>query len=225
MIDEMRTGVAYVFGFPPVWSLLLLIAITGTMGMPYVTLMPVIARNVLHGGPHTIGLLMTASGVGALIGTLYLASRHSVVGLGRIIVIATVTLSLALIAFSLSHSLALSLLFLPFVGAGMMVETASANTILQTVVDENLRGRVMAFYSVAIMGTQPIGSLVAGILADRIGAQHTILLGGAVCFLSAIWFTLVRPRLAEHVRPIYTALGILPWEDGASVIPVDSERP
>ena len=223
MLDEMRTGVRYVFGFPPVWSLLLLVAITGTMGMPYVTLMPVIASNVLHGGPHTLGILMTASGVGALAGTLYLASRRTVLGLGWVIIAATLSLSMGLIAFSFSHAVPISLLVLPFVGAGMMVQTASANTILQTVVDEELRGRVMAFYSVAIMGTQPIGSLLAGVMADRIGAQHTILIGGAVCLVAAAWFAIVRPRLAQQIRPVYMALGILPFEDGSSAIPVDSE--
>jgi MFS family permease len=225
LLKELRTGFQYTFGFAPVWSLLLLIAVTGTMGMPYMTLMPVIAAKILHGGPHTLGILMTASGVGALIGTLYLASRHTVVGLGKVIVAATIVLSAGLIGFSLSRSLSLSLVMLPFVGAGMMVQTASANTILQTVVDEKLRGRVMAFYSVAILGTQPIGSLLAGVLADRIGAETTILAGGAVCAIAAIWFMIVRPRLAEHIRPIYIALGILPFEDGSAVIPVDSERP
>jgi MFS family permease len=225
MLQEMRSGVSYVAGFPPVRSLLLLIAVTGTMGMPYMTLMPVIASAVLHGGPHTLGILMTSSGIGALAGTLYLASRHTVVGLGRVIVIATSLLSSGLIAFAFSHSLAVSLVLLPFVGAGMMVQTAAANTILQTVVDEELRGRVMAYYSVAIMGTQPIGSLLAGILADRIGAQHTILVGGAACGIAAIWFLLARRRLAEHIRPIYIELGILPFDDGSGVIPVDVERP
>jgi MFS family permease len=225
MLQELRTGVAYTFGFPPVWALLLLVAVTGTMGMPYVTLMPVIASKVLHGGPHTLGILMTASGVGALIGTLYLASRRTIVGLGKLIVLATLVLGVGLIQFSFSNTLTVSLLMLPFVGAGMMVQTASANTILQTIVDEKLRGRVMAFYSMAIMGTQPIGSLLAGVLADRIGAQHTIFLGGAVCAAAGVWFSLVRPRLAEHIRPIYVSLGILPWEDGSAVIPVDSEPP
>lgn len=225
LLEQLHTGVSYTFGFPPVRSLLLLIAVTGTMGMPYMTLMPVIASKTLHGGPHTLGILMTASGVGALIGTLYLASRHTVIGLGKIIAAATFALSAGLMAFAVSHSLALSLAILPLVGAGMMVQTASANTILQTVVDEDLRGRVMAFYSVAILGTQPIGSLIAGVLADRIGAEYAILLGGAICGVAAIWFTAVRPRLAEHIRPIYMSLGILPFEDGSAVIPVDSERP
>ena len=223
MLHEMRTGVAYIARFAPVRSLLLLIAVTGTMGMPYMTLMPAIASSVLHGGPHVLGILMTASGVGALAGTIYLASRRSVLGLGRVILLATIALSAGLMSFALSKSLPLSLALLPFVGAGMMVQTASTNTILQTVVDEELRGRVMAFYAVAIMGTQPLGSLIAGAVASRIGAPRTILLGGAVCALAAIWFAINRPRLAAHIRPLYVARGILPFEDGASVIPVDSE--
>lgn len=223
VIHEMRTGIAYVSRFPPVRSLLLLIAVTGTMGMPYMTLMPAIAASVLRGGPHVLGILMTASGVGALAGTIYLASRRTVLGLGRVIVIATAALAAGLMAFGLSKSLLLSLAVLPFVGAGMMVQTASTNTILQTIVDEELRGRVMAFYAVAIMGTQPIGSLLAGAVADRIGAPRTILFGGAVCSLAAVWFAFARPRLAQHIRPIYVARGILPFEDGAAVIPVDSD--
>jgi len=188
------------------------------------TLMPAIAAVVLHGGPHTLGILLTSSGVGALAGTIYLASRHSVVGLGKVIIAATTAMALGLVAFSLSHSLALSLAILPFVGAGMMVQTASANTILQTVVDEDLRGRVMALYSVAILGTQPIGSLLAGVLAERIGSQNTILAGGAICGLAAVWFTFARPRLAALIRPVYMERGIIPFEGGTSVLPEDEGR-
>jgi MFS family permease len=214
ILAELRDGYQYVSRFAPVRTLLLLIAVTGTMGMPYVVLMPVIASQVLHGGPHTLGFLMTASGGGALAGALYLASRQSVLGLGRVIVAATAALSAGLIAFSLSHSLWLSLIVLPFVGAGTMVQTASSNTILQTVVDERMRGRVMAFYSVAVMGTQPIGSLLAGVLADRVGAQHTILIGASVCVLAGAFFAAKRKSLAALVRPIYIERGILPWGDG-----------
>lgn len=153
---------------------------------------------------------MTASGAGALIGTFYLASRHTVVGLGKVIVFATAILSVGLIAFSLSHSLWLSLAVLPLVGAGMMLQSSSANTILQTIVDEDLRGRVMAFYSVAVLGTQPIGSLVAGIVADRIGAPRTILIGAIACVFTGAWFAYRRPSLAKYVRPIYIERGILP---------------
>jgi MFS family permease len=213
MMDELRSGATYAFGFAPVRELLINVALISTMGMPYATLMPVIASKVLHGGPHTLGILMTASGMGALLGTVYLASRPSVVGLGKVIVFATVMLSVGLIAFSLSHSLWTSILVLPLVGAGMMLQSAAANTILQTVVDQELRGRIMAFYAVAVLGTMPIGSLLAGVLADRIGTQKTILLGALVCLAGGIWFAFRRPILAEHIRPIYVELGILPGID------------
>jgi MFS family permease len=208
--NELRGGFGYVFGFAPVRELLLNVALIGTMGMPYSVLMPVYASKVLGGGPHTLGLLMTASGLGALMGTVYLASRHTVVGLGKVIVVATMILSVGLIVFAFSHNLVLSLLVLPLVGAGMMLQSAAANTILQTIVDEHLRGRVMAFFSMAVMGTMPIGSLVAGILADRIGASYTIFIGAVICVISGIWFAFRRPLLAVHVRPIYIERGILP---------------
>lgn len=216
IIDELRSGIAYARGFPPIRALLLLVAVVGTMGMPYATLMPVIAKEVLHGGAHTLGILMAASGVGALAGTVYLASRHSVLGLGGVIVLATMSASLGLIAFSQSRVMWLSLAMLPFVGAGLMVQAASANTIVQTVVEEHMRGRIMAFYSVAIMGTQPIGSLLAGAIAERIGAPNTILIGGAVSFAFGIWFMIQRPKLAKHIRPVYIERGILPIDDGMS---------
>jgi len=210
MLDELRHGVRYVFGFAPVRELLLNVALIGTMGMPYAVLMPVFASKTLHGGPHTLGLLMTASGLGALGGTVYLASRHTVLGLGKVIVAATMMLSAGLVIFSLSHSLWLSMLALPLVGAGMMLQSSSANTILQTLVDEELRGRVMAFFSVAVLGTQPLGSLVAGAVAERIGAPRTILFGAIGCVLTGAWFAVRRPILAHHVRPIYIERGILP---------------
>lgn len=209
MIEELRTGWTYVSRFPPVRALLLSVALAGMMGMPYMTLMPVIVAKVLHGGPHTLGILMTASGIGALAGTLYLASRHTVVGLGKVIVASSIGLSLGLIAFSFSHVLWLSMLILPIIGAGMMLQAAASNTILQTVVDENLRGRVMAFYSVAIMGMQPIGSLLAGIVAERISAQMTIFYGALACLAGALWLGVKRPMLAEYIRPIYIERGII----------------
>ena len=210
MLDELHSGVRYAFGFAPVRELLLNVALIGTMGMPYAVLMPVFASKVLHGGPHTLGMLMTASGAGALFGTIYLASRHSVVGLGKVIVTAIMMLSAGLIVFSLSHVLWLSLLALPLVGAGMMLQSSSANTILQTIVDEDLRGRVMAFYTVAVLGTQPFGSLAAGALAESIGAPRTILIGAVICIATGVWFAFRRPVLAVHVRPIYIERGILP---------------
>jgi MFS family permease len=144
---------------------------------------------------------------------VYLASRRSVLGLGRVIVAATVMLALGLVGFSFSRSVIVSATLLSFVGAGMMLQSASANTILQTVVDEGLRGRVMAFYTMAVLGTQPLGSLLAGMLADRIGAQYTIRIGALVCLAGAAWFMVQRKRLAEHIRPIYRQRGILGWDD------------
>jgi MFS family permease len=209
MLEELRTGWTYVSRFAPVRALLLIVALAGVAGMPYATLMPVIASKALHGGAHTLGILMTASGIGALAGTLYLASRHTVLGLGKVIVAASIGLSLGLIAFSFSRALWLSILILPIIGAGMMVQAASANTILQTVVDERLRGRVMAFYSLAIMGMQPIGSLLSGVIAERIGAPMTIFYGALLCLAGALWLAVRRPMLAEHIRPIYIERGII----------------
>jgi MFS family permease len=146
-----------------------------------------------------------------------------VLGLGKVIVAATFALSAGLIAFSFSHTLWVSVLVLPFVGAGMMLQSAAANTILQTVVDEKLRGRVMAFLTMAVLGTMPIGSLIAGVLADRIGAQRTILAGAILCAAGGAWFAIRRRRLAEYVRPIYVERGILTWDSGTDE-PLDTTR-
>ncbi len=223
IVDEIRTGLDYIMTFAPVRALLVQVALVSIMGMPYTVLMPVIAVRVLHGGPHTLGILMTASGAGALLGTLYLASRHSVLGLGKVIVGATLMLAAGLIAFSFSRSLLLSTVLLPFVGGGLILQSAAANTILQTVVDKRLRGRVMAFYTMAVLGTQPVGSLLAGALANKIGTQETIFLGAMVCLAGAGWFASQRSRLARHVRPIYVERGIITW-DGGTIEPLDSGR-
>jgi MFS family permease len=209
MLDELRTGFRYVTRFPPVRDSLILLALVATMGMPYNVLMPAIAASVLHGGPHTLGYLMTAIGVGALGGAFYLASRRSVLGLGRVMVTATGTFGVGLIAFSFSRVLWLSLLLLPFVGAGMMVVMASTNTILQTIVEDDMRGRVMSFYTMAFLGTAPLGSLLAGFAADHIGPTNTVTLGGIACALAAAVFAARLPRLRIHVHPIYIERGIL----------------
>ena len=212
MLEELRHGFTYVTSFAPVRSSLVLLALVSMMGMPYTVLMPAVASKVLHGGAHTLGFLMTASGVGALIGALYLASRRSVLGLGRAMWVATSTFGIGLIAFGLSRWFWLSMLVLPIVGAGMMVTMASTNTILQTIVEERLRGRVMAFYTMAFLGTAPIGSLVAGVAANRFGTEATIVAGGIACLAAGAWFATVLPALREIVRPIYVERGILAAE-------------
>ncbi len=209
ILEELRAGFGYVAGFPPMLWALLLLALVSTMGMPYTVLMPAVATQLLHGGPHTLGFLMTASGLGALVGALYLASRRTVLGLGRVMVAATLAFGAGLVAFAFSRALWLSLLILPIVGAGLMIETASTNTILQTIVDERMRGRVMAFYAMAFLGTAPIGSLLGGLLADRIGVTSTIALGGLACIGGGVWFALRLPRLRAIVRPIYVERGII----------------
>ena len=209
VIDELRTGYRYVTGFPPVRTALTLLAIVSAMGMPYSVLMPMIASQVLHGGPHTLGFLMTASGLGAVAGALYLASRRSVLGLGRVMVAATLAFGSGMIAFGLSRSLWLALLILPVAGGGFMIEMASTNTILQTITKEELRGRVMAFYTMAFLGTAPIGSLLAGIVASRIGAPATIIAGGFAVLAGGAWLAFRLPMLREHIRPIYREMGII----------------
>jgi MFS family permease len=172
--------------------------------------MPAVVTEVLHGGPNALGLLMTASGVGALAGALYLAQRKSVVGLGKVVMYATLVFGVGLIGFSLSRTELLATAILTLVGGGFMLQLAATNTVLQTLVDDRLRGRVMAFYTMAFFGSAPIGSLLAGVVADRIGAQTTIGLCGGVCVLTGVWFAGKLPSLRAIVRPIYIERGILP---------------
>lgn len=208
--QQLREGWRYVVDFPPIRSILILLALVSLVGMPYMVLMPIFAENILHGGPGTLGLLMAASGIGALAGAMYLASRRSVIGLGRLISLATALFGLGLIAFSFSPLVWLSLPVMVLTGLGFMVQMAASNTVLQTIVEESKRGRVMSFYTMAFMGTAPFGSLLAGALASRIGAPFTLALGGVGCLVGAAWFAIRLPALRRDVRPIYVKMGILP---------------
>jgi len=209
MLGQLVEGFRYVAGFKPIKSVLLLMALVSFMGMPYQVLMPAVASRILHGGAHTLGFLMTASGVGALTGTLYLASRRSVLGLGKIIAFAAALFGSCLIAFSFSRTFWLSFVLLVPAGLGMMVQMAASNTILQTLVDDDKRGRVMSFFTMAFFGTVPFGSLFAGVTADAFGAPAAILVGGVCCVLGGAVFYRALPGLREAVRPIYLRLGIL----------------
>ena len=210
VLAELSDGFRYAIGFAPIRALLALLALVSLMGMPYTVLMPIVASRVLHGGAHTLGFLMAASGLGALCGALYLASRRTVLGLGRLIPIAVIALGVGLIGLSQSHLLWLSLALMPVIGAGMMVQMASSNTVLQTIVDEEKRGRVMSFYAMAFVGMTPFGSLFAGALAQRFGAPVALLIGGVVCIAGAGAFFAQLPALRRVVRPIYVKLGIIP---------------
>jgi MFS family permease len=210
MMVQLKEGWAYVSGFAPVRTILLLFAVVSLMGMPFVVLMPIFASEVLHGGPHTLGLLMGASGVGALVSALSLAVRRSVLGLGRMIPIAAVSFGTGLILFGLSRVMWFSMLMMLLTGFGMMQGMAASNTIVQTVVPEDRRGRVMSYYTMAFVGMAPFGSLLAGSLAHWLGAPRTVIITGSVVILGGIWFATRLKSIREEIRPIYRAMGILP---------------
>jgi MFS family permease len=227
-LEQFVEGFQYVFGFHPIRSIILLLALVSLVGVPYSVLMPIFATSVFHGGPRTLGFLMTSAGTGALIGALWLAQRRSVVGLGRIIVIATTLFGAGLIGFSFARVLWLAIPCLMIAGFGFIVQMAASNTIIQTIVDDEKRGRVMSFYTMAFLGTVPFGSLVAGSMSARIGAAHTLLIGGISCLAGAAWFGRQLPAIRRVVRPIYVGLGILPQVatglSNASELSVPPER-
>lgn len=210
LLAEIREGWRYVSQSLAIRSLLLMIGLISLFGMPYTVLMPVFAANVLGGGPNTLGFLMAATGMGALGGAITLAMRRSVLGLGKQIVLAILIFGGSLIVFGLSRHLWLSLFVLAVSGYGMIQQTAGTNTILQTIADEEKRGRVMSFYTMAFMGAVPFGSLLAGALSDRIGAPWTVVFCGVVCLAGGGWLARELPAIRREVRPIYIQLGILP---------------
>ncbi len=207
---ELREGWQYVAESAPIRSVLLYLILVSLVGMPYTVLMPIFASSILGGGAHTLGFLMAAAGVGALAAAISLAMRRSVLGLGRVIVWSGSFFGAGLIGLGLSQTLWLSLTVVALAGFGMMRHLASSNTILQTIVADDKRGRVMAYYSMAFQGIAPFGSLAAGALAARIGAPRTIMIGGAACLCGALWFASRLPALRRVLRPIYAGLGILP---------------
>lgn len=209
-LEELQEGWRYVTGSVPIRSILLNLAIVGLFGTPYSTLMPIFASTILHGSAHTLGFLMAASGVGALTGAVRLAMRKSVIGLGRQIVYNTILFGVALVVFAFSRALWLSLAALAIGGAGMMQQMAAGNTILQTIIDDEKRGRVMAFYSMAFLGMTPFGSLLAGALAVRIGAPWTVVWSGVACIAAGVWFARQLREIRAFIKPIYIRLGILP---------------
>jgi MFS family permease len=208
--EELREGWTYVSTFIPIRSILLLFALVSLMGMPYVVLMPIFAAQVLHGGAHTLGFLMGAAGVGALVSALSLVLRKSVRGLLKMLPIAAASFGTGLFLFGLSHAVWLSLLLMVVVGFGMMQGLTASNTIIQTLVPEDKRGRIMSYYTAAFVGMAPFGSLLAGALAHWIGAPHTVMLTGSCCVVGAARFATRLKVIREHMRPIYVELGIVP---------------
>src|SRR5665213_572507 len=210
MLVQLREGWTYVSTFAPIRTVLLSFAIISFMGVPYTVLMPVFATKILNGGPSTLGSLMGAAGVGSIISALSLAARKSVRGLYRVIPTVAALLGGGLIAFSFSRNYWLSLALMGVTGFGMMQFAAASNTVIQTIVEEDKRGRVMSYWTMAYMGASPFGSLLAGSLAPVIGAPGTVLLCGIGCVAGAAWFWFQLPKLRPVIRPIYQQLGILP---------------
>jgi MFS family permease len=209
-LPEIIAGIKYTLGFPPTRSIILLIALISFSSVPYMVLMPVFAKTLLHGGAHTLGLLTGLSGFGALAGALYLASRKTVIGLIRIISMTSVSLGICLCLFSVSRILPLSLFFAALIGFNMITMMASCNTVLQTIVDDSMRGRVMAFYNVAFMGCAPFGSLAAGALSEKLGPTIAVIIFGCFSVISASIFIINIPLIKKLMRPIYIKKGIIP---------------
>ena len=214
MLPELRAGWSYVSEFLPIRTILLLFAVVSLMGMPFVVLMPIFAAEVLKGGPHTLGFLMGSMGLGALISALSLAARRNVRGLVRMIPIAAAVFGLGLIGFGLSQLFWLSMATVFVAGMGMMQGMAASNTVIQTIVTDDKRGRVMSYYTMAFMGMAPFGSLLAGSMANKMGAPLTVILNGVVVLLGAAWFTTRLPALRSQIRPIYQEMGIIPAGEG-----------
>ena len=209
-LEELVEGVRYAVGFPPIRAILLLVGLVSLLGMPYAVLMPIFAAEVLHGGAHTLGLLMTAPGIGALLGTVYLASRKSIYGAGVRVAVGAAIFGAGLFTLGLVRGQPLSLIALGFVGLGMIVQLATSNTVLQTIVDDDKRGRVMSLYTMAFMGMAPFGSILGGALAHRIGVPPTFLIGGLASMAGAAFFATKIPALRPMVLPIYRRKGIIP---------------
>ena len=208
--SELKEGFDYVYRFSPVRSILLLLICLNILGVPYSVLLPVFASDILHGGPHTLGFLTSAAGLGALASAIALAMRRTIVGLGRVIAVTALVFGFSLMLFGVSRWMWLSLPLMVVIGFTMMQQMSASNTIMQTIVDETKRGRVMSFYTMSFIGVAPFGSLLIGLSARTLGASRAVMLGGLLFLIVAIWFSRKLKAIRSVVRPIYVRLGILP---------------
>lgn len=215
-LEDLLVGWRTVSRRGPIRRIISLLALVSLLGAPYMTLMPMFARTILQGDAHTLGLLMSSSGAGAFLGALWLAGRRSVLGLGALIPYAAGVFGLSIIGFAISGVLWLSMVFLFIGGGSLMIQLAASNTLIQTIVDDDKRSRVMGFYMMAFIGTAPFGSLLIGILSEQIGPRATITIGGACCIVAAAVFLAGLEQLRASVRPIYRQIGILPEVTTAS---------
>ena len=228
-LEQIVRGFQFAWGTRAVRDILLLVGLISMVGMPYTVLMPVFADRILHGGAQGLGILMSATGLGALGGALFLASRSNVRGLGRFVTFAAGAFAISMLAFAFSPSFWLSAAILVPTGGFMMLQMASSNTLLQAMVPDHLRGRVISLYSMMLMGMAPLGSLCAGAAADRLGVQWTVAAGGIVCIVGAAVFAVRLPTLRTEVRALIVAQGLAGGEPpqemvGGSVAVPGDER-
>jgi len=205
----MKAGISYAWGFPPIKYIILLLALSALVAMPYPVLMPVFVKEVLQGGPNTLGFLMSAAGVGALGGAIYLASRQNVLGLEKIIVISSCCFAAGLMLLSFSNTLLVAMACMALTGFGMVVQLAASNTVLQTIADDDKRGRVMSFFVMSFMGMAPIGSLLFGAMASIIGVATTLLIGGLVCLAGGLLYAWKSSSVKDMVYSAYVKKGII----------------
>jgi MFS family permease len=210
--EHMMEGFRFVNRTAPIRALLVLVGVVSLAGMPYVVLMPIFADKILHGGARGLGILMGATGIGALLGALTLAFREGVKGLGRWVAVCCAGFGVSLVAFALSHRFWVSVILLLPVGYTVMLQMSSSNTLIQVMVPDALRGRVLAVYSMMLMGMAPIGALLGGAVADHLGAQTTVAIGGVTSILGAIWFWMQLPKIRVEARRLMVAQNMLGGE-------------
>lgn len=199
IMQHLKEGFAYAFGFAPIRTILLMVGLVSFLGVNFVVVLPIFSNEILHGDANTLGLLMAASGVGSLIAALQLSLRREVRGLGQLVAIAPIIYGLGMIAFALSRSVWLSTLLLAIIGFGSLLQSASSNTIIQTLVPDEMRGRVMSIYIMSFLGMISFGNLFQGTLVSLIGAPRTVAFSGAICVVVAIFFARQLPRLRQMV--------------------------
>lgn len=208
--ESFSEGLHYTFQSMPIRTLIIMLASLSMAGFSFIVLLPAYAKEILNGSSDTLGYLMSAMGAGALIGAFYMAARKSVLGLGKIISVSVSLLGLSIVLAAFSGKMYFSLIVFFFSGLSMILSLSSINTMLQTIADQDKRGRVMSFYAMALMGTTPFGNLLAGTIASGIGIAYTILICGTITVLSGIWFGLNLKSLRINIRSIYVTKGILP---------------
>jgi MFS family permease len=209
VLAELADGLRYAWHLPLVRAVLMLLAVSSVLGGAYGALMPLVAATTLRGGPHTLGFLMGAAGMGALVAAIYLASRRSVIGLPTVIKRCALGLGIGLLAFELATTMWIAMPVMFLIGASMIMQLSATNTLVQTLVEDRMLGRVISLYAVAFFAGSPLGALLEGALANQIGAIHTFAVAGTLCIASALVFAAALPRLRHVSRPLYVRLGLL----------------